>query len=275
MPVTTGQDNKGCFARWGQQHKYYYECGNDIARNNAKQKAEKQGVAIGEFDFESISDYPQSIRDNAKRGIRLNEENNNKCATQVGKVRAQQLAKGESISIETIKRMYSYLSRAETYYKSGDKNDCGYISYLLWGGPEALNWSKRKLEQLDSFDIELSLMKISFDYNETLTQPKIQDIARQYIKEGNDVYIISANRHKERMFGIASKLGIPHNNIYATGSNKSKIRKVLELGIDRHYDNNEDVINQLGKIGKLVQLSLQERFQAYVNFMRNDDTSIG
>ncbi len=38
--------------------------------------------------------------------------NGNKCATQTGKVRAQQLAKGEGISLETIKRMHSYLSRA-------------------------------------------------------------------------------------------------------------------------------------------------------------------
>ena len=48
--------------------------------------------------------------------VELNERNGNKCATQTGKVRAQQLAKGEGISLETIKRMHSYLSRAETYY---------------------------------------------------------------------------------------------------------------------------------------------------------------
>lgn len=25
----TGKDKKGCFARWGSQKKYYFECGND------------------------------------------------------------------------------------------------------------------------------------------------------------------------------------------------------------------------------------------------------
>ena len=73
----------------------------------------------------------------------------NKCATQVGKIRAQQLANGENISIETIKRMYSYLSRAEVYYDQGDSNDCGFISYLLWGGKAGLTWSENKIKQYE------------------------------------------------------------------------------------------------------------------------------
>ena len=98
--------------------------------------------------FESYSDYGEGIRNNAKKGIDLNEKNNNKCATQVGKVRAQQLANGEAISVETLKRMYSYLSRAETYYDETDMNACGTISYLLWGGKAGLSYSRNKLKEL-------------------------------------------------------------------------------------------------------------------------------
>jgi hypothetical protein len=97
---------------------------------------------------DTYSDYGQEIRNNAKRGIELNEKNNNKCATQTGKVRAQQLANGEAISVDTIQRMYSYLSRAETYYDETDMNACGTISYLLWGGKSALSWSRNKLKEL-------------------------------------------------------------------------------------------------------------------------------
>jgi hypothetical protein len=68
----------------------------------------------------------------------------------VGKVRAQQLAKGEPISKETIKRMYSYLSRAQEYYDEGDTTSCGYISYLLWGGKSALRWAESKLKELEN-----------------------------------------------------------------------------------------------------------------------------
>jgi hypothetical protein len=100
-------------------------------------------------DFETYSDYGDGVKNNAKKGIELNETNGNKCATQTGKVRAQQLAKGEPISVDTIKRMYSYLSRAEVYYDQAESSsDCGNISYLLWGGKAALGWSKNKLREL-------------------------------------------------------------------------------------------------------------------------------
>lgn len=98
-------------------------------------------------EMESFSDYPQSVSNNAKRGIELNKKVNNKCATQVGKVRAQQLADKKPVSMETIKRMYSYLSRAEEYYKTGDTEACGYISYLLWGGKSAKSWAESKINQ--------------------------------------------------------------------------------------------------------------------------------
>jgi hypothetical protein len=98
-------------------------------------------------EMESFSDYPQSVSNNAKRGIELNKKVNNKCATQVGKVRAKQLADRKPISMQTIKRMFSYLSRAEEYYKTGDTEACGYISYLLWGGKSAKTWAESKIKQ--------------------------------------------------------------------------------------------------------------------------------
>ena len=104
---------------------------------------------ISDEKLESYSDYPEAVRNNAKRGIKLNEAVGNKCATQVGKVRAQQLANGEPVSEKTIKRMYSYLSRAEVYYEQGDKESCGYISYLLWGGKSAKTWAESKLKQIE------------------------------------------------------------------------------------------------------------------------------
>jgi DNA-binding transcriptional regulator YhcF (GntR family) len=101
--------------------------------------------------LESYSDYPQSVKNNAKRGIELNKKINNRCATDVGKIRAQQLAKGEKISVDTIKRMYSFLSRAETYYDPNDTKSCGTISYLLWGGLSAKNWARGKMNELNLY----------------------------------------------------------------------------------------------------------------------------
>lgn len=110
---------------------------------------------LREEELESYADYPDAVSNNAKRGIELNEKINNKCATQVGKVRATQLAQGKAVSVETIKRMFSYLSRAEEYYKEGDTEACGTISYLLWGGKAGLRWAGAKLKELDLLEASL------------------------------------------------------------------------------------------------------------------------
>ena len=119
-----------------------------LIKKDARYKAGKR------IEMESYSDYGSGISNNAQKGIDLNLKNNNKCATPVGKVRAQQLAKGEPISVETIKRMYSYLSRAEAYYDETDMNACGTISYLLWGGKAGLAWSRNKLKELGELELE-------------------------------------------------------------------------------------------------------------------------
>jgi hypothetical protein len=106
--------------------------------------------------LESYNDYPQSVKNNAKRGIDLNKSVNNKCATDVGKIRAQQLAQGEKISVSTIKRMYSYLSRAEEYYDPNDSKSCGTISYLLWGGLSAKNWARGKINELNLYSEKIN-----------------------------------------------------------------------------------------------------------------------
>lgn len=132
---------------------------NNIKALIKKDKRTKNGKKI---TLETYNDYPSGVSNNAKRGIEFNEKVNNKCATQVGKIRAQQLANKENISLETIKRMYSYLSRAEEYYDEGNNEACGTISYLLWGGKAGLRWAESKLKELG--EINLSSMVIDNDF---------------------------------------------------------------------------------------------------------------
>ena len=115
---------------------------------------ELKALLSGE-QLESYADYPDGVKNNAKRGIELNEKVNNKCATQVGKVRAQQLAQGKAVTVETIQRMFSYLSRAQEFYDEGDTQACGTISYLLWGGKAGLRWSGSKLKELGLLEASL------------------------------------------------------------------------------------------------------------------------
>lgn len=91
--------------------------------------------------------------------------------------------------------------------------------------------------------------KISFDYDDTLSTERGKTLAKKLIAEGNTIYIISARDSKDGMLSTASDLGIPESRIYATGSNSAKVQKVKDLGINKHYDNNADVIAQLDGIG--------------------------
>jgi len=128
---------------------------NESLEDEANELLDELKDFLSSENLESYSDYPDAVSNNAKRGIDLNEKNNNKCATQVGKVRAQQLAKKDAITVETVKRMFSYLSRAGEYYDEGDTKACGTISYLLWGGKAGLRWAGSKLRELDMLEEDL------------------------------------------------------------------------------------------------------------------------
>ena len=127
----------------------------DKLEKEAQAKIDKLKNLFEKKNLKSYSDYPSGVKNNAKKGIKLNEKNNNKCATQVGKVRAQQLAQGKPITVETIKRMFSYLSRAQEYYDESNTKACGTISYLLWGGKAGLRWAGSKLKELDMLEEDL------------------------------------------------------------------------------------------------------------------------
>jgi hypothetical protein len=126
---------------------------NDFDEDLAQDMLKEILSIVKEEELESYSDYPSAVKNNAKRGIELNEKVNNKCATSIGKIRAKQISKGEKLSVSVIKRMYSYLSRAEEYYDESDTKACGTISYLLWGGKAAKRWAESKLKELGELDL--------------------------------------------------------------------------------------------------------------------------
>jgi hypothetical protein len=103
-------------------------------------------------EMESYSDYPESVKNNAKAVLKYVDENGwGSCGTDVGKQRANQLAKGEPISEDTIRRMYSYLSRHEVDLETstGYGDGCGKLMYDSWGGKTALSWAESKINEID------------------------------------------------------------------------------------------------------------------------------
>lgn len=122
-----------------------------LSKIRAVIKKDKRFKKKERIDLESYSDYPQSVRNAAQKVLDWTAENGwGSCGTPVGKQRANQLAKGEPISVDTIKRMYSYVSRHEvdletsTSYSDG----CGKLMMDAWGGLGAGRWAKAKLKEL-------------------------------------------------------------------------------------------------------------------------------
>jgi len=103
-----------------------------------------------------------------------------------------------------------------------------------------------------AFEEKLAQEKVSFDYDGTLSTQKGLDLALEWKNKGADVYVISARNTKDDMLPRANKAGILFSRVYATGSNEAKIQKVKDLGITIHYDNNTDVIKELGEVGRLI-----------------------
>lgn len=108
--------------------------------------------------------------------------------------------------------------------------------------------------------------KVSFDYDDTLSTSRGKELAKKKMEEGNTIYIISARSDASAMYAIADEIGIPHSRVYATGSNKAKVEKIKELGINKHYDNNADVVKELGGVG--------QKFMQYSFAIENEDEHI-
>jgi hypothetical protein len=136
-------------------------------------------------------------------------------------------------------------------YKWGDEGKCYTYDDSESSKKSAKSKAHRQGIAIEGFNLQ-SFSKISFDYDDTLTRKDIREEARKLKSSGNDIYIISARNDKEGMLKLADEIGIPHNKVIATGSNRAKIEKVKELKIKKHYDNNKDVISELGSIGKQV-----------------------
>jgi hypothetical protein len=96
--------------------------------------------------------------------------------------------------------------------------------------------------ELDSLkDMAFARKRISFDYDDTLTTPKGQDMARRYLAAGDEIFIITARTQSNGgpVYEMATKLGIKKENVYFTAG-KHKYMLVNRLRISKHIDNNAE-----------------------------------
>ena len=144
--------------------------GNDIEIEDpqpALQETEEKKNPISNVEVkESIEtkdtygDYPQSATNNAKRVKNwIDEHGRNEVdgMTKVGLARMNQLIAREKLSLRTLKRTFSFLSRTKgggynkinPDYRDTPWKDKGYVAFLGWGGQSMLTYAEKKLNQLD------------------------------------------------------------------------------------------------------------------------------
>jgi len=110
-------------------------------------------------------DYPRAASEQARKALQHRESNGSDCGTAVGWARANQLANREVISVETVKRTYSFLSRAKVYdqgrFTDDDGNEiCGSVMYAAWGGNPMLRWSETIVDNLPESERAMEKLKL-------------------------------------------------------------------------------------------------------------------
>ena len=104
------------------------------------------------------NDYPAAAKKNAQMAIDWKEEHGRdevEAGTPVGWARAHQLAKGENLSTDTVKRMSAFNrhrknSSIKPELKETPWKDRGYIAWLIWGGDEGVDWAIEKSKEIDA-----------------------------------------------------------------------------------------------------------------------------
>jgi hypothetical protein len=110
----------------------------------------KQMILEAEMKLESYTDYPESASNNAKRALEWADKNGwGSCGTDVGKKRANQLAKKEGITRDTISRMASF-KRHQQHKDVPYSEGCGGLMWDAWGGTSGVEWAINKLKELDA-----------------------------------------------------------------------------------------------------------------------------
>lgn len=147
---------------------------------------------------DTFDDYPKAASDNAKRALAIRDEGGKtaNCGTRVGWARANQLAKREAISRDTVARMASFNRHRQN--SDGDPREkCGPLMWLAWGGDEGVNWAINKMEELRKENKAKALAVKLFtdigpwtvqDFEEALSQSGQEELEVLINSPGGDVF---------------------------------------------------------------------------------------
>jgi len=135
----------------------------------------------------------KGMQEEAERAIRWVEEGR-EGGTRIGKIRARQIARGENLSEDTVKRMYSFFSRQEGVkdaegFEPGEDGypSPGRVAWGLWGGDPGYSWSKNIVEQLKNrgFNMDLITRELNLQLRDGY---EYEEKGEGYEEKENDLY---------------------------------------------------------------------------------------
>lgn len=220
--------------------------------------------------FESYTDYPKGATSNAKRALEWADNNGwGSCGTDVGKIRANQLANREPISLETIKRAYSFLSRHEQNKDVPYSEGCGGLMYDAWGGDAMKRYAKAKIKKVEDEKLvqEFSNCGLNDDELEFIDSRQIPILGTE------DAF----SKEQEYKQEFATKIEISILKLLIGGAKPSDIQKSLKISEEKY---NESIVNlteegYLTDDGDITQSGEEESkkdeiFVVYKYVKRND-----
>ena len=136
--------------------KVFYDNDKDLKKIGKELGMDLKESVLNEED--SYNDYPAAAKKNAQMAIDWKEKYGRDevpAGTPVGWARAHQLAKGEKISADTVKRMSAFNrhrknSKIAPEHKDEPWKDNGYVAWLIWGGDEGVDWAIEKSKEIDA-----------------------------------------------------------------------------------------------------------------------------
>ena len=137
-------------------YKVFYDNDKDLKKIGKELGMDLKESVLNEED--SYNDYPAAAKKNAQMAIDWKEKYGRDevpAGTPVGWARAHQLAKGEKISADTVKRMSAFNrhrknSSIAPEHKDEPWKDNGYVAWLIWGGDEGVDWAIEKSKEIDA-----------------------------------------------------------------------------------------------------------------------------
>jgi len=243
--------------------KVFYDNDKDLKKISKELDMDLKESVLNEED--SYNDYPAAAKKNAQMAIDWKEKYGRDevpAGTPVGWARAHQLAKGEKISADTVKRMSAFNrhrknSSIAPEHKDEPWKDNGYVAWLIWGGDEGVDWAIEKSKEIDAMK-ESKQMKYIKPLNE-----RAKYTLTDFSKPGNDGDIYFSKREGD---AVGVRLGDKLQMIYVF-QEEPKLGRIQKT--DKRWENMGPASEEL-----LIDLRGREEGKIMFDFVSTLEESV-